>query len=365
MHALRGSKPAMSWTRSSLALALGAGIVGVSTLLAAQNSLAYALLGRPVAYWRLWLGELPLWLGWGLFVPLIYTLGARTQQRRLGARLLAHLGLGLAAYLFVFGLCMGVRALWGEGTAESPPLAFEFVRGAGTHAIIYSALVAASLAHHRSQAAKRAQALELELTRTREAQLRARLRPHFLFNTLNTIAALIRRQPSAALEVLEDLAVLLRRSLDAGPDWSYVDEEIDFCRRYLAIQARRFGPRLVVKIELEPGVGALQIPPLLLQPLIENVVVHAVAKLREAVTLELRARLVEGPSPHLEIEILDDGPGRPARASERLGLGSVRARLALLYRGEAQLQLGPARDLLLRPGLHVRLLLPAAPPCVP
>jgi CheY-like chemotaxis protein len=110
----------------------------------------------------------------------------------------------------------------------------------------------------------------------RYAELQSRIRPHFLFNTLNTAVALVRLDPAQAERVLEDLAELFRAAL-AAPDWtSTLGEEVVLARRYLDIEALRFGERLRLSWELDPALDGARLPPLLLQPLVENAVRYGV-----------------------------------------------------------------------------------------
>jgi two-component system sensor histidine kinase AlgZ len=113
-------------------------------------------------------------------------------------------------------------------------------------------------------------------TTARLAELQARIRPHFLFNTLNTAMALVREEPAQAEEVLADLADLFRHALADQHGASSVAQEIELARRYLAIEQVRFGERLRVEWALDPRVGAARLPPLILQPLVENAVIHGV-----------------------------------------------------------------------------------------
>ncbi len=110
----------------------------------------------------------------------------------------------------------------------------------------------------------------------RLAELQARIRPHFLFNTLNTAIALVQVDPPRAERVLEDLAELFRQALAAPQGRSTLADEIALSRRYLDIEQLRFGERLQVRWQLDPAANATVLPPLILQPLVENAVRHGV-----------------------------------------------------------------------------------------
>src|SRR5260221_1409710 len=185
------------------------------------------------------------------------------------------------------------------------------------------------------QAVSRAVALErmrAELARAELRALRAQVNPHFLFNTLNTIAALINENPAAAEDVVTRLADVFRHALTAsGREHTRLADELEFVRAWLAIERARFGDRLRVVEEIEPGLDDVPVPGLLFQPLIENAVRYAVAPRSEGGTVWLRVR--RDPSGEtLTAEIADDGPGftpgaRPT--GHGVGLESVRERLRM------------------------------------
>jgi two-component system, LytTR family, sensor kinase len=212
------------------------------------------------------------------------------------------------------------------------------------------------------QAVSRAVALErmqAELARAELRALRAQVNPHFLFNTLNTIAALISENPAAAEDVVTRLADVFRHALTAsGREHTRLADELEFLRSWLAIERVRFGDRLRVVEDIEPGLEDVPVPGLLFQPLIENAVRYAVAPRAEGGTVSLRVR--RDPSGEtLTAEIADDGPGfvpgvRPS--GHGVGLESVRERLRLGGAGHAfELDTAPGM------GTRVRVTLPIAP----
>ncbi len=183
-----------------------------------------------------------------------------------------------------------------------------------------------------------AQARKL-LAEARLASLESRIRPHFLFNTLNSIAALIPEDPKRAEETVQRLAALLRFSLDSAHE-RLVDlgQECRVVADYLEIEQARFGPRLRVAIDLEPGTETLLVPPLAIQTLVENSVKHAVAQQREGAEVRLSAR-VEGD--RLELCVTDSGPGFELEdAPQGHGLDNLRERLAGLFGDKATLTVG-------------------------
>jgi len=181
------------------------------------------------------------------------------------------------------------------------------------------------------QAIERARAVELaraELAQAELRALRAQINPHFLFNTLNTIAWLVRRDPAAAEDTVTRLAELFRYTLTGSERGvAPLREELDFLRHYLAIEHLRFGERLRVEEQIEPGLESVAVPSLLLQPLVENAVRYAVGSRPEGARVRIAARR-DGDRVVLEVE--DDGPGLDGvtgRGGAGFGLHSVRERL--------------------------------------
>ncbi len=181
----------------------------------------------------------------------------------------------------------------------------------------------------------RARALLPADTTARLAELQSRIRPHFLFNTLNTALALVRVDPARAEDVLEDLAELFRVALtDIGESVSLA-EEVELARRYLAIEQVRFGARLNVVWELDAAAGEARVPPLILQPLVENAVRHGVEPAAEGGTLRIRTRVKMG---RVQIVIANTVPAEPSRPGAGMALANVRERLHLMHDMAAQFE---------------------------
>jgi signal transduction histidine kinase len=192
--------------------------------------------------------------------------------------------------------------------------------------------------HAREQAAvaERAQA---EAADARLHALQAQMNPHFLFNALNTIASLVRTDARAAEATTENLAAILRRTLDRSRSTtSTVEDEADYLRAYLAIEQERYGDRLRVEWEIDPAALPLRIPPLTLQPLAENALKHGLGARLEGGRMRIAA-LRSGDRLRLEVE--DDGAGFASDARDGTGLGNLRARLATLYGDRATLVIHP------------------------
>lgn len=167
-------------------------------------------------------------------------------------------------------------------------------------------------------------------TTARLAELQSRIRPHFLFNTLNSAIALVRTDPSRAEAVLEDLAELFRVALaEHGPQATVsLHDEVELARRYLAIEQVRFGERLRLQWELDPAADGARLPALLLQPLVENAVRHGVEPAAAGGTVRIRTRARRG---RAEILVANTVAGNASQPGHGIGLRNVRERLRLLH----------------------------------
>lgn len=191
---------------------------------------------------------------------------------------------------------------------------------------------------------RQAEQLEARLAETRLDALRAQLDPHFLFNALNSIAETIHRDPGAADRMLVGLGELLRSSLERRETRTVaLDEELRLLRHYLQIEQVRLGDRLVVAWDVEGDLDDARVPPLLLQPLAENAIRHAIATKIAPGRLVVRAWR-EGDA--LWLAIRDDGGAAHSQEPIRQGVGlsNIRARLDLLYGDDAMLALDRQAD---------------------
>jgi sensor histidine kinase YesM len=197
-------------------------------------------------------------------------------------------------------------------------------------------------ARERERRTLRASQLEAQLQSARLASLRAQLQPHFLYNTLTGIAALVADvQPARAVAAIEQLGELLHASLrDDGREEITVSEEVALAERYLALQGMRFGDRLRYDRDIAPGVSECVVPVLLLQPIVENAVLHGLDSGEGTVHVTIRASL-HGDDVELAVE--NDGSTLDADSSRAgghgVGLAATRARLATAYGDRASLAL--------------------------
>jgi LytS/YehU family sensor histidine kinase len=166
--------------------------------------------------------------------------------------------------------------------------------------------------------------------------LKMQLQPHFLFNTLNAIAALVRKNENkAATDMLAGLSDLLRLSLEnVGAQEISLKQELEFLERYLEIERIRFKDRLQVRMHVAPETLEARVPNLILQPLVENAIRHGIASRSAAGVIEIRA---EREGERLRLQIKDNGPGFPGEEpiNRGVGLTNAMARLQRLY-GAAQ-----------------------------
>lgn len=175
-------------------------------------------------------------------------------------------------------------------------------------------------------------------SRARLDALQASIRPHFLFNALNTIASLVHDEPDKAEQATLDLSDLLRTGLRSGATQS-LDEELDLVRGYLRLEALRLGERLRVSWELDDDLPLVQqLPALLIQPLVENAIVHGIARLPGGGCLEIRGQ--RAARNRIRFEIVNPVPDDSARPPEsnRMALDNIRQRLALAYEEGARLK---------------------------
>jgi len=234
------------------------------------------------------------------------------------------------------------------------------VLGLGANYLRY-ALIAMSyhaVVYHRTVRERDAQAarLRVDLAEAKLATLEGRLRPHFLFNTLNAIAALIREDPAAAEQMIGQLSDLLRASLKADPLREVtLSEELRLVDQYLAIQQARFQDRLSATVFASEAAQRAFVPYLILQPLVENAVRHGIAPRESGGQLWIDANQI---GDRLVVTIEDDGVGMgnapPELAGTGVGLGGVKSRLEHLYASDQRLDVEARRPT----GTRVRIEIP-------
>jgi hypothetical protein len=342
-------RPPRTRTRKALVVL---GIWSVPALVGTLGRfLEWRLAGSEGRVWpTLVMGALP-WYTWAALTPVVLW---AARRRPIVPPLRARTLLFHATASVVVGhvyMSVGMTWTWIE-TGRSParvyaqfmPIIFPLgLIGYWGIVMLASWLRASRELDERSLAAARA---ETQLSRARLDALQAQVNPHFLFNTLNSVSALVRRHDhDRATTMIARLAALLRRTLAADQLREIpLATELELLRDYLDIEQERIGERLTVAIDAQPGLDAVRVPNMLLQPLVENAILHGVAPVESACRVTVSARR-EGACLLLRVE--NDGAvfGAARRAVARegsgVGLANVRARLAQLYGDEASLDLTP------------------------
>jgi len=230
------------------------------------------------------------------------------------------------------GVLLGaVAGLYGCGTLVLGGLVDQapWVACAATGATLAGALVAALVMRARAGAPA--------ATAARLSELQARIRPHFLFNTLNSAIALVRDEPAKAEALLEDLSDLFRHALEDQGESVSLAAEIELARRYLAIEQVRFGERLQLEWALDPSADRAMLPPLLLQPLVENAVRHGVEPSASGATIRVSTRRRGS---MVVIKVTNTVPAGCGVPGHGVALDNVSDRLRLLHDVEARFRSG-------------------------
>ncbi|HEY2953670.1 MAG TPA: histidine kinase [Candidatus Eisenbacteria bacterium] len=344
---------------------------------------------RPTLYFALWLGmgvalaallvlldHRPVWHAVAFVGPLTAAYASIClsawyvcRAHPLGSTPAERLFLGLyGSAMLASALWVGLGALWAAGLARFGIGRFGFgpdragmMRDLGVLFVAGLILYGQSIAVHyvllafesAREAERRMLASQVTAREAELRALRAQLNPHFLFNSLNSISALAGSEPEAARRMCQLLGDFLRMSLALGArERVALAEELALAERYLAIEQVRFGARLGVETEVEPHARACQVPPLLIQPLIENAVKHGVADRVEGGVIRIEARRRGGA---LEVAVENPrDPEAPPRRGQGLGLENVRQRLLALDPRNARVDVFPEPE-----RFRVRLTLPA------
>lgn len=317
-------------------------VFGVFSLLAllftGQVWLDYTWADLPIS-WGQALGISSVdWYLWAAATPAVTWLGRRwpIRPRTWWRAVVIHAPLCLLLMLIKLAIGGRIIALL-MGRVRQPAPFLRLYVGLFTYYAILGVAAAIERARTRRARDLRTSQLETELVRTQLDALKMRLHPHFLFNTLNGISALMREDVEAADLMLTRLGDLLRLTLDrAGAQEVPLKEELDVVGKYIEIQQVRFGDRLTIRVDTAPGTLALAVPSLMLQPLVENAFEHGAGAMPGPATIVIRSAR-SGTS--LVIEVTDDGPGPPVVVQHGYGLDTTRARLQHLYGGGASLVL--------------------------
>jgi two-component system, LytTR family, sensor kinase len=301
---------------------------------------------------------------WAALAPLILRMQEKLPLHR-GVRIGSvafHLGMSFVIMAtFYLGRTLSYTLFWSMPFEDFWTIAAESFYGRN---IIDMAFYWAVLAfgysweihqRYKNEELKAAQ-LESRLIETELKALREQLRPHFLFNTMNTIAVLVREQRNDdAVNLIARLSSLLRMTLEASQTQEVtVRQEIDFLEHYIDIQKARFSDRLSVGVAIEPAAMEARIPNLLLQPIVENAILHGIAPKTGPGRVDVTGCVRDG---RLHLEVSDNGPGLDtggARATEGIGLSNTRERIAKIYGAAGHLSLRSKPGL----GVTVQIVIP-------
>lgn len=296
------------------------------------------------------------WAIWGLWIPITLVVLYAGKRLQLTASPLQNWALHVLiclALAFIHLLIAGLLRLYlyPQHTVINEPWLQRMVRMyLLIDIIIYWGILGIGYAmeYYRLYQAREVQTAELkaELAQARMQALTMQLQPHFLFNALNSVVALVRKQENpAAVKMLVRLSDLLRYVLEkTSDDLVPLSQEIHFIEQYLAIEQVRFYDRLQIEYAIEPDTLEIEIPNLLLQPLVENAIKHGISGSITGGCIQIRAW--KTPS-HLHIVIRDNGLGLPADAAtieEGIGLHNTRSRLHHVYGEGADFHLTPCSD---------------------
>lgn len=335
-------------------LKLAGVIVGLWTLYALNQTIhsyyQFQLWGKPIAFWRAAYGEFSFAYLCAAFTPAVLYVGSRFRVARphVWRNLLIHCA---AAIVFMSLIRLGWDLVY------EPPKAF-FVGGVTLQKMIFSIsstyeatlsayllIVLAGYAHdyqrrYRREAVRAAR-LQTEIVQAQLQALKMQLQPHFLFNTLHTISALVQESPAAAEKTITRLSDLLRLTLDIGRMTEIpLEDELRIVELYLEIEQTRYEERLSVRFDIDESVRKAVVPSFILQPLVENAIVHGIAQNMSPGVVEICAAQENG---ELILKVRNTGPGL-SRLSVRegVGIGATRSRLEFLYGNKQRFEL---RDL--------------------
>jgi two-component system LytT family sensor kinase len=340
-------------------------LFGVATIIAVLYSIEryfYSrLVGEPVALTQLIPAELLFTYAWALLTPLVMFVAKRFPVW--GNRRLRNWLVQLAAMVTFVLVHVTLFALATAALDSRLPAATSFPQLFGRYllswtvldAIVFCTLIAVhnAVVYYRvsKDRAIRASQLEARLAQTQLHMLRMQLQPHFLFNTLHSISALMHKDVRRADSMVAALSDLLRMSLqNIGAQEVALQSELEFLQRYLEIMSLRFGDRLKVSLDVDPETRDARVPNLFLQPLVENSFRHGFGDLGQgSITIS-----VQRDGGMLRCDVVDDGRGLRTGHKEGVGLASTRQRLAHLYGDNHTFALRGAPG----EGVHVTMAIP-------
>ncbi|MBX7151243.1 histidine kinase [bacterium] len=309
----------------------------VGLFFASQNYLMYSY-RQPIHWSDSLMYALPEWYTWGLLSPVILALGRRFPiqsglLRRLPIHLLACAGLAvlhLTVYSLVNILLRSEYSTAAYIKAIQSTLIFKFHWNVLAYWVILGVQQGVNFYKSYRESELRSAQLQSQLVQAQLQALKTQLNPHFLFNTLHAITALIHTKPDEAERMIAQLSDLLRLSLDyVGVQEVALFQEMEFLNKYLEIEKTRLGDRLQIVTAIQTDTLQARVPNLLLQPIVENAIRHGIAPFTRAGILEISSFLEND---RLNLVIRDNGGGlNGKKPTEGIGLSNTRSRLKQLY----------------------------------
>jgi two-component system LytT family sensor kinase len=296
------------------------------------------------------LAYLESWI-WAAATPFVFWLSSRfnADRKRWASRIPILLLAGLALSIVIFFPLALARAELFEPSRYRSAITpwreigrFRFLNQFVTYLAVLAAGFAREYFFRDQTRAREATTLQAQLAEARLDALRMQLNPHFLFNTLHAVSALVERDPSGVRKMIARLSELLRKTMESGaPNEVPLRDELALLRSYIDIMEIRFQGRLRVASSIDDDVLDALVPNLVLQPIVENALEHGAARAEGEGRIEIRARRA---GDRIVLTVRDNGPGVSAGAPAGVGLANTRARLAQLYGDEASLTLTTAPD---------------------
>lgn len=354
------------WGRAAL-------ILGAWTLIGLVFSLQWYFAAfrseQPIPWARALYVQMSWGYLWGLATPIVLWLVRRfpIDKQSWRRNSLVHL-LTSTLLIFITGISGHIIYHLNYGRVVGKPYTFQnslrfavsnYSEGMGVYLLLMFLAYAYNYYQRYRQGELRASQLEAQLSQAQLQALKMQLHPHFLFNTLHSISALLHKDTEAARKMIARLGDFLRLTLEnSGTQEVTLKEEMEFLRCYLEIERIRFQDRLTTRVNVDPAALDTHVPNLILQPIVENAIRHAVAPRSTPGEIEIRAKQEDG---FLRIQIRDNGPGLPMNRSvdslfkKGLGLMNTQTRLDRLYGAEHRFEI--ANDP--RGGLAVTLEIPS------
>jgi two-component system LytT family sensor kinase len=306
---------------------------------------------RPPLHRLFWVGAMPA-ISWVVLSIPVQFATRRLVRERVFVAVAAHIVVAAAFLITHSVLLVFMRAAAGLSNPRIP-LWVEVERHVvGTlpyNLLVYVVLVAGTLAWDNWRLSIRrertAAQLAAELTRAELSALRSKMQPHFLFNALHGISSVMETDVAKARQMMVALSQLLRASLQTGSERTTLEQEVQFTRDYLDLQHMRFEERLVYDLHVDAR-PHVRVPSFILQPVVENAVIHGMADRSEPTRVHVAVRELAG---EVEIEVSDDGPGFPSAILDGtkplgVGLSALRGRLRALPNGRGTMTLRNGPD---------------------